>query len=375
MELTTAIHNHNLLSNLKPFQKLIVDEENKFQKDLRWGQFVRRAITDDSKEKILKPLTETVDTMIEYFASKSDVRVVHSMLSTLNNLENTLLQTYPNWEELSTCIVNLKEGLSSDFNIPKVKLEDVHPTEQEMIQLDAEINHEYGNVSSNFVIEDVKDNVEDNVIDLEDKMVLMEMDLTYIRLENKELKEKIGTMMEYMQSQIDIIKDEQTDIETYLDDNLDDFQICLNNKLSTLKKEQEQERLNLETYIDENFDDFELEYENKLNSIKEDQRIQRVTMEDYVDEYVDEIFDEIQSDIETVNRNNRIETAQLKTLQKLYYQKSKTNAISIKDELDECISVLDEDIDTLFEFIKSKFCKSSIKEQKKDKVCLLKKTI
>jgi len=347
MELTTAIHNYNILSTLKPLQKLIVDSENKFQKDLRWGQFVRRAVTHDSKDQILKPLAETVNTMVEYFASAGNTEVVHSVILTLNEVEKTLLETYPNWSELSTCIQTLKEELTNDFDLEQIKSENVydeyHPTEEEMIEMDDN---------------QIETEIENNVIDLEDKIVLMEMDLTYIHLENKELKEKIAFLMQQMQTQIsdmqtqiDILEEDQSYMDDYVEDEINTVKNHVNDKIFVLKQENEAEQRNLEVYIDENLDDIEMEFNNKIESLKESQRI---TMEDYVDENIEDI----QSDMFSDRQTNKMNMAQLKTLQKLYYEKSKTNTNSIKDEIEEYLDTLDEDIETIFTFIKNRFCKS-----------------
>jgi hypothetical protein len=352
MELTTAIHNYDILSTLKPFQKLTVDDKGAFQKDLRWGQFVRRAVTQDSKDQLLKPLAETVNTVTEYCSTSCNIEVVHSVILTLNNLEKTLLETYPNWTEMSKCIKNLKEELTNDYDIPRVKLEDtdIHPTEKEMIDADC---HNWADICP----EDWK-NENTIAIDLEDKIVLMEMDLTYIHLENDELKEKIGLLMEQMQTQIsnmqdqiDILEEDQNDIEDYIDESSNLVRTYVNDKLFALKQEIESDHKNLEIYIDENLDDMETDFTSKINSVQENQRL---AMEDYVDENIDEI----ESELSSMNQSNKMSVAQLKTLQKLYYEKSKTHSNTIKEDIEGYLDTLDEDIETIFTFIKNRFCKS-----------------
>ena len=93
MELDYSIvkNNIDILTNLEPYQKLIVDENFNLSIDDRCIQFIRRTVTRDSKYDILEPLELTFNS-----SRISD----DEKLSILKHISETLLITYPEFTEI-----------------------------------------------------------------------------------------------------------------------------------------------------------------------------------------------------------------------------------------------------------------------------------
>ena len=91
MELSVAERNLEVLHNLQPYEKLIIDEHGNMVVDSRYVQSIRRRITSDSKKDILAPLEETFKVITISDSEKIEV---------LKKVNETLKQTYPKFEKL-----------------------------------------------------------------------------------------------------------------------------------------------------------------------------------------------------------------------------------------------------------------------------------
>lgn len=381
MNHSIALQNYKLLSNLKPHEKLIVDDDNTFHVDGRWIRSIRRSISGESKNDILSPLSLTMNVVADNLwtsntpENRKDFLEEH--INVIMDIEKTLLQTYPGWIELSTQITQIIKGICEYYGLEFCYISgQVVSVEQcDYIKSQAE-----------------EPTMEENIIKLEDNMVLLQLDQTYLTLENEELKDKIGVIMEQMQSQIDRLqseilelrkdqvdlkkeqinlKEDQDDIETYLDENLDEFNTymksamdkinlnaiedfeSLSSEISTLSNKMDNQTSNiadvLEDYLDENLEEYLDE---------------NFDIEEYLDEnldikrYLNEKFNEMKTDIETLKRKQTMDMAQLKTIQKLHSDKCKNRTNLLKDELDESMALvndIDEDVENMYTFMHSKF--------------------
>lgn len=91
MQLSVAENNFDILLNLQPYEKLIVDEHGNMIVDSRYVQSIRRRITRDSKKDILLPLEQTFNTI-----KISD----EAKINALKQIEVTFKQTYPSFRKL-----------------------------------------------------------------------------------------------------------------------------------------------------------------------------------------------------------------------------------------------------------------------------------
>ena len=275
MEITTAFNNYDLLSNLKPFQKLIVVDNNKLELDSRWVQSIRRKITGNSKDEILEPLIDTFHILIHYYLHVVGVSLENShLLKTITNVGNVLKQTYPNWDELSKRFENIKETIYNQSK--KMEYIKYHPTQEELIQMSFDYDCEE---------QIIKNDCEEQILknDLEEQFVLMEIEMNYLRLENEKLKEDL----------------------------------------------------------------------QKINSNMEDQEIILMAQMENINQSYKRDVDKLKDDIEKLKQKNTLEHAQLKTLLKLFYEKGKKYADSLKYELEQNIDSLDDDIDVLYDFVQN----------------------
>lgn len=99
MNQSIAEHNFQIFTNLEPYQKLIVDSQNKVTIDERWVQSARRTITGDSRVDIVEPIENTFTYAIEN--NFVDVE------KTLEHLSTTLDVTYPDFEAVQKLIRRL----------------------------------------------------------------------------------------------------------------------------------------------------------------------------------------------------------------------------------------------------------------------------
>lgn len=91
MELSVAERNLEVLHNLQPYEKLIIDEHGNMVVDSRYVQSIRRRITRDSKKDILGPLEETFKILTIPDSEKIDA---------LKKVDETFKLTYPKFVKL-----------------------------------------------------------------------------------------------------------------------------------------------------------------------------------------------------------------------------------------------------------------------------------
>ena len=107
MDMAVAERNIDILKNLLPFEKLIVDEHGNMNVDSRYLQSIRRTITRDSKKDILKPLELTFQTL--NIGDEEKMKV-------LAHLAAVFSQTYPTFTKLHTLLFAMTNTCSVTMN-------------------------------------------------------------------------------------------------------------------------------------------------------------------------------------------------------------------------------------------------------------------
>jgi hypothetical protein len=119
MEKSVTRNNLDILSNLQPYEKLIVDENMNLSVDTRYIQFMRRTATGDSKYDILIPIELTFNSQI---ISDEEKLVI------LKHVGDTLLLTYPDFPEMHS------EGEDKEGLLSKLKREIQKQKSDKLIQ-------------------------------------------------------------------------------------------------------------------------------------------------------------------------------------------------------------------------------------------------
>ena len=117
-----TIHNFKMLSLLKEGEKLYLDEKNKFYKDERYFQTIRRKLDGSNRYDLLLPFFNSyLKSLVQYDKlTQDEIKLLNESIKGLQVLK----KTYGDFVELGEIYKNIKqtlEDIEKDLNKKKTK--------------------------------------------------------------------------------------------------------------------------------------------------------------------------------------------------------------------------------------------------------------
>ena len=136
MKNSIATNNMNILENLKPYEKLTVDSDMNISVDTRYIQFLRRAVTRDSRNDLLDPIAYTFGykrcvKFVEVGDKTIEIEYVEALNTTLipnetkilvlNHLKTILKETYPDFLAIFELLEKLHIAVTNEISETTLK--------------------------------------------------------------------------------------------------------------------------------------------------------------------------------------------------------------------------------------------------------------